>query len=245
MLYVYAGFYVDSSTKNIVHLLGLLNLEDFTWNWKQLEVNNSNYKDPPNTYYSSDLKEDKMIITVTEMSPSAVPNFIGFDLINKNFTNMYKFEEEKPKDSNLPPPMSTGVRTYIWIILAIAALLILFVLFKLYIHNRESKGYLPKFENYHIWSDLDKSRDQTNLLELKLTTISKFDSSPGLDRLEYRNELINAKNITATRDKTLIQKGYSEGNNGRTVVNGRREEDNGADEWNAATGRKWNAYSSY
>jgi hypothetical protein len=244
MLYVYPGFYVDSSSKNIVHLLGLLNLEDFTWNWKQLEVSNSNYKDPPNNYYSSDLKGDKMIITVTEMGPSTVPNFIGFDLINKNFTDTYQLVEEKPKDSNPSTPVSTGIRTYIWIILAIAVLVILFVLFKLYIYNRETKGYLPKYENYHIWSDLDKSQNQSNLLELKLTATPNFDSSLGLDRLEYRNQLINIKNIPTSRDNTLIQKRNNEGSNGRTVVNSRRE-DNGMDEWNTATGRKWNAYSSY
>jgi hypothetical protein len=226
-LYVYAGFYIDNSTRTKTHLFGNLDLDQWTWKWKQIQVDNSASEDPQTAYFDSILKDNVMLITNSNALYSDEVKFISFNITSgdlNSFPNIGTNSDRLNNDQAKPFDTPRKIVIFDWIVLSIGASIIIFLLWKYYIKYRETRGHLPRFVDYYIWTDLDFNGCQNSYLikdfasnfdsgfdSRYLTTLSSFDefeiSKEGWVNKEHHFQcktLVRNSEISFNSNSTLI-----------------------------------------
>ncbi|KXN69943.1 hypothetical protein CONCODRAFT_71057 [Conidiobolus coronatus NRRL 28638] len=226
-LYVYAGFYVDDSKHKTIHLFGVLDLNQWAWRWKQIQVENRTSEDPQTAFFDSILKDNIMIVTNSNALSFDEVKFISFNITSEDLNNSgyiginsdYLNENQSIKFGTL-----RKIIIFDWVILTICTLVIIFLLWKYYLNCREARGYLPRFVDYHIWTDLDFNDCKNSFLirGFSSNSGSGFDSRY-LSTLSNFDESAISKECWVNRDsycecKTLVRNSELSSNNNSTLV---------------------------
>ncbi|KXN65544.1 hypothetical protein CONCODRAFT_80742 [Conidiobolus coronatus NRRL 28638] len=263
VIYAYAGFYIDPTTRNLVHLFGILDFGNLVWKWKQVQINNPSYENANSTHFDSILLQNYMIVNQFNATNSGSAKLIPFDL---NIEEIDTYIDYDPTDSSKPPnfkhyktppyydeqfPLAAIIIPSI--VASIAALIIIFLIYRYIKHTIKKKSTL-NYETKEVWSDSNSffrhlnssaifSHSKTNA-NYQGSIIEHFDTNMTMSAsyLEQTVESNWEKNTLLTRQ--IFDSHTNSFQTSGTLVHQRGKPYNGNTK-STEFSDNWDAYSTY